>query len=217
MSTDPVAHTQVILLDCRTFRGPLKTGERRVGGPYYPDPNPEIPMLGEAQWAWLETQLRQPAEVRIVATGIQFIAEAAGQETWSNLPGERRRMIDLIAKTQANGVIFVSGDRHWADLSVQTEGVPYPLFALTVDGKLPHMGPGTPYPGLGPWRPLERRVTLCDAVGSLEEQPVPGPSTTAWARSSLSRPRRTPGPTYANGPTTVPSPSFSRLNHCTMR
>ncbi len=39
--------------------------------------------------------------------------------------------IDLIAKTHANGVIFVSGDRHWADLSVQAEDAPYPLFDLT--------------------------------------------------------------------------------------
>ncbi len=122
---------QVILLDCRYFRGELKTGERRVGGPYYPDANPAIPMLGEAQWAWLESEFRKPAALRILATGIQFIAEAVGQETWSNLPSERQRMIDLITKTKANGVIFVSGDRHWADLSIQTEGVPYSLIDLT--------------------------------------------------------------------------------------
>ena len=88
-------------------------------------------MLGEEQWTWLEEQLRQPAEVRIIATSIQFIAEAAGQETWSNLPAERQRLIDLIAKTQAAGVVFVSGDRHWSDLSVQREKVPYPLYDLT--------------------------------------------------------------------------------------
>lgn len=122
---------QLILLDCRYFRGPLKTGERRIGGKYYPDDNPEITMLGDAQWKWLEGELREPAELRIIATGIQFIAEAAGQETWSNLPVERQRMIDLIAKTKANGVVFVSGDRHWADLSMQSEDVPYPLYDLT--------------------------------------------------------------------------------------
>ena len=122
---------QIILLDTRYFRGPLKTGERRVGGPYYPEDDPSVPMLGEAQWQWLEEQLKQPAELRIIASSIQFIAEAAGQETWSNLPAERQRLIDLIAKTGAAGILFLSGDRHWSDLSVQRENVPYPLYDLT--------------------------------------------------------------------------------------
>ncbi|MDF1853621.1 MAG: alkaline phosphatase D family protein [Verrucomicrobiales bacterium] len=122
---------QIILLDTRYFRGPLQTGERRVGGPYYPNEDPAVPLLGEAQWQWLEEQLKQPAEIRVIASSIQFIAEAAGQETWSNLPSERQRLIDLIAKTGAAGVVFVSGDRHWSDLSVQREEVPYPLYDLT--------------------------------------------------------------------------------------
>lgn len=122
---------QIILLDTRYFRGPLKTGERRVGGPYYPEENPEVTMLGGDQWSWLEEQLRQPAEVRIIASSIQFIAEAAGQETWSNLPRERQRLIDLIARTGAKGVVFISGDRHWAELSAQVVDVPYPIYDLT--------------------------------------------------------------------------------------
>lgn len=122
---------QIILLDTRYFRGPLKTGERRVGGPYYPNDDASVTMLGKAQWRWLEEQLKQPAEIRIIATSIQFIAEAAGQETWSNLPAERQRMIDLIETTEAAGVVFLSGDRHWSDLSVQREGVPYPLYDFT--------------------------------------------------------------------------------------
>ncbi len=122
---------QIILLDTRYFRGPLKKGERRVGGKYYPDDNPAIPMLGEAQWKWLEEELKKPAEVRLIGSGIQIVPEAAGQETWSNLPKERQRLFDLIAKTGANGVVFLSGDRHWAELSCATEGTPYPLYDFT--------------------------------------------------------------------------------------
>lgn len=122
---------QVILLDARYFRGPLKKGEKRTGGSYYPDDDPSIPMLGEEQWKWLEEQFRKPAELRLVGTGIQLVAEAAGQETWSNLPRERQRFFDLVAKTNANGVIVLSGDRHWAELSCAKEGVPYPIYDLT--------------------------------------------------------------------------------------
>lgn len=123
---------QFIMLDTRYFRSPLKTGERRVGGKYYPDNSPELTMLGAAQWRWLEEQLRQPADLRIIGTSVQFVAEAAGQETWSNLPLQRQQLLDLIAKTKANGVLFISGDRHWADLSAQTDGdAPYPIYDLT--------------------------------------------------------------------------------------
>jgi len=88
-------------------------------------------MLGEAQWAWLGEELKKPAEVRLVVSSIQLVASAAGQETWANLPLERKRFYDLIAKTKANGVIVLSGDRHWAELSVEREGVPYPVRDLT--------------------------------------------------------------------------------------
>ncbi|MFT5468599.1 MAG: N-acyl-D-aspartate/D-glutamate deacylase [Verrucomicrobiales bacterium] len=123
---------QFIMLDTRYFRNPLKTGEPRVGGRYYPDDDPKLTMLGRAQWDWLEEQLRQPAELRIIGSSIQFVPEASGQEAWSNLPRQRQQVLDLIAKTKANGVVFISGDRHWADLSVQTDdGAPYPIYDLT--------------------------------------------------------------------------------------
>lgn len=122
---------QVILLDTRYFRSPLKKGEKRVGGSWVPDADPAKTMLGEAQWMWLERQLRQPAEVRIIASSIQFIAEDAGQETWSNLPRERQRMLDLLADTKANGVVFISGDRHWSELSALDGSLPYRLLDFT--------------------------------------------------------------------------------------
>ena len=122
---------QIILLDTRYFRGPLAKGERRVGGEYVPTEDQSVTMLGEMQWKWLEEQLRKPARVRLIASSIQFIAQDAGQETWSNLPHERRRLIELIGKTKANGVLIISGDRHWSELSAATKDVPYPLYDLT--------------------------------------------------------------------------------------
>ena len=122
---------QVILLDTRYFRSPLKKGERRVGGPYYPDNDASKTMLGKDQWQWLEQQLREPADIRIVATSIQAIAQDAGQETWSNLPRERDRLFKLIADTKANGLFFISGDRHWSELSATSEHTPYAFYDLT--------------------------------------------------------------------------------------
>lgn len=122
---------QVILLDTRYFRGPLKKGaERRVGGPYVPDPNPSVPLLGESQWKWLAEQLRQPADLRLIVTSIQCIASDAGQETWSNLPHERTRFFRLLRECSVKNAILLSGDRHWSELS-QTDAPGYPLYELT--------------------------------------------------------------------------------------
>ena len=122
---------QIIMLDTRFFRGPLKRGERRTGGPYYPNPDPTATMLGEQQWTWLEEQLQQPAELRLIGTSIQCIPEASGQETWSNLPVERQRFFDLMKSSKANGVLLLSGDRHWCEFSKLDRKGQYPLYEFT--------------------------------------------------------------------------------------
>ena len=136
---------QVILLDTRYFRSPLKRGaERRTGGPYTPDDSAEKTVLGEAQWKWLAKQLRVPAELRLIATSIQCIAEDDGQETWSNLPLERSRFFRLLTETKANGVVLISGDRHWSELSSVEDGLPYRLYDLTSSSLNQPHGRGTP-------------------------------------------------------------------------
>jgi len=127
----PGKRVQVIVLDTRYFRSPLVKGDKQVGGNWIPSDDPNRTMLGEAQWNWLREQLQKPAEVRIIASSIQCVAEAAGQEAWANLPRERQRLFDLIAETKADGVLIVSGDRHWAELSVEREAAPYAIYDLT--------------------------------------------------------------------------------------
>jgi alkaline phosphatase D len=114
---------QFILLDTRTNRSPLVEHGKGVRasaefpGPYAPTTDPAATVLGEAQWAWLEAELRKPAEVRLIASSIQFVGEEARYERWANFPAERLRFIRLINSTGASGVIFASGDRHRAELS----------------------------------------------------------------------------------------------------
>ena len=128
---------QVILLDTRTFRSPLRlTGEPGVPGkgPYLPDPDPARTMLGAAQWAWLRSQLLQPAELRLIVSSVQVLAEGHGWEGWDNLPLERTKLLGLIDETAARGVIFVSGDRHVGALYQRVTGVAYALSEITASG-----------------------------------------------------------------------------------
>jgi alkaline phosphatase D len=133
----PGQRVQVILLDTRSFRSPWKpTDQRNAPGKerYLPDPDPAKTMLGEAQWRWLEQQLRQPAEVRLIVSGIQVIADGHGWERWGNLPHERARLARLIGDTRAAGVVLLSGDRHIGALYRDTQGTPYPLYEITSSG-----------------------------------------------------------------------------------
>ena len=131
---------QVILLDTRTFRDPLKRNaakDRESGSfknDYQPDPDETKTLLGDAQWQWLQQVLQEPADLRIVCSSIQFGHEYNGWESWTNLPLEQQRMVDLIRRTQANGVIFISGDVHWGEISRRDWPDLYPLYDVTASG-----------------------------------------------------------------------------------
>jgi alkaline phosphatase D len=127
----PGQRVQVILLDTRYFRSPLKTA-----GPagYAPNTDPGATILGDAQWQWLEVQLRAPAELRLLVSSVQVVAEDHPYEKWMNFPRERQRLYDLIRDTKAGGVVILSGDRQLAELSQMDAGVGYPLYDLTSGG-----------------------------------------------------------------------------------
>jgi alkaline phosphatase D len=144
----PGKRVQVILLDTRSFRSQLrrvkKEEQKLVGGPYLPSLDESATMLGEAQWRWLEEELRKPAELRLIASSIQFVSEFSGAEAWANLPHEKQRMLELLGRTRAAGVLFVSGDRHWCELSRMPGPGGYPIYDLTASAMtVPHPR-GTP-------------------------------------------------------------------------
>ena len=128
---------QLICLDTRYFRSPLvKRGFKGKDvegstGPYTVNADPSTTILGEPQWTWLGEQLKHAARLRIIASSIQLIADDHHWEKWGNFPHERERMFQLIRDSKANGIIFLSGDRHRGEISVYEEGMPYPLFDIT--------------------------------------------------------------------------------------
>lgn len=127
---------QVIMLDTRYNRDPLERGPRGSwGGDYVPTRDTGTTILGEAQWKWLEERLEEPADVRVIASSIQVISDEHRYETWGNFPHERERLYRLIDRTDASGVVFISGDRHLMDISRDTgHGAPYPMWDFTSSG-----------------------------------------------------------------------------------
>ena len=103
-------------------------------GPYRRNPDHSATMLGERQWQWLERQLEVPAELRLFGSSVQVLADFTGWEAWANFARDRDRLFDLIRRKRANGVLFLSGDIHYAELSRQDVNVPYRLWDLTSSG-----------------------------------------------------------------------------------
>ena len=114
-----VGEVKVILLDCRYHRDDPS------------DPSGDI--LGEKQWTWLETILTESkASLHVIASGIQVLPEDHPYEKWMQLPKARERLFDIIVRSEANGVIFLSGDRHIAEISrIELEGLDYPIYDIT--------------------------------------------------------------------------------------
>jgi len=127
---------QVIVLDTRTFRDDLLRNDRVAPhkNDYRPNPDPDSTLLGDEQWAWLEEQLLIQADVRIIASSIQFGHEYNGWESWTNVPHERERLLEVIRRTGTSGVLFISGDVHWGEISrLEADGL-YPIYDVTSSG-----------------------------------------------------------------------------------
>ena len=133
---------QIILLDNRTFRDDLvrfPKGQKIPGRFFYrPDYLPHTDdskaFLGEEQWSWLEGELKKKADLRVIASGSQFSHEYNGYESWTNFPHEQERLIQLIKKTKANHLLFISGDVHYAEVSKFEHPDCYPIYDVTSSG-----------------------------------------------------------------------------------
>ena len=102
----PGKRLQIILLDTRYFRSPLKSKASGSDEDYIPNTDPNATILGEKQWKWLEEQLLIPAQVRIIASSIQVVGADHGGEKWANFPNERKRLFDLVWNTRVTGILF---------------------------------------------------------------------------------------------------------------
>ena len=76
-------------------------------------------MLGEKQFAWLKRELTaSKAKLKFIAGG--SVIETGGPlDSWASYPAERRALLDFVK--EMDGVIFLSGDRHFT-AGYQVEG-----------------------------------------------------------------------------------------------
>jgi alkaline phosphatase D len=100
------ADVDFFLLDDRSFRVSPKVVTAKPA------------ILGQAQIDRLIQMLKySDASFKIVAMGGQFLNTAAVFENYATVPEERQQLIDRIGQEGITGVIFLTGDRHFAELS----------------------------------------------------------------------------------------------------
>jgi alkaline phosphatase D len=120
-STFSWGDAQFFLLDDRFFKTPNNriTGERTI--------------LGNAQLEWLINALSfSKASFKVIVIGGQVLNSVAEKENYSNYPKEKEKLLQEIVENKIKGVFFISGDRHFTELSeVQRENT-YSLFDWTV-------------------------------------------------------------------------------------
>ncbi|GLD93162.1 hypothetical protein PINS_up001754 [Pythium insidiosum] len=76
--------------------------------------------LGETQWRWLEQELlTSTAAFNVIVSGIQILPADRffGAESWSRFPHQRERLLELLLRSNAKGVILLSGDVHFAEIN----------------------------------------------------------------------------------------------------
>ncbi|GLT74533.1 hypothetical protein SLA2020_463230 [Shorea laevis] len=118
---------KIILLDTRYHRDPLSS---------------DGTILGASQWTWLEKELMGPASaITIIGSSIQVISNISAttgpllhSESWGRFPKERDRLFRLIANSKRDGVLFISGDVHFGEITRYDCATGYPLYDITSSG-----------------------------------------------------------------------------------
>ncbi|KAF0172423.1 MAG: alkaline phosphatase family protein [Hyphomonadaceae bacterium] len=103
-----------------------------IRGPYAASRAADATMLGEAQWAWLEEELKKPAALRLIGSTLQVLAKGSGWEGWENYPADVARLHKAIGT--ATNVILLSGDVHYGEISKFDREGAAPLWELTSSG-----------------------------------------------------------------------------------
>ena len=99
---------------------------------YYRQPEGDSArMLGEDQMVWLKNKLlMSDASFKFIAIGTQVLNDNVFGETYKQYPKERQELFDFITKNNIKGVIFLTGDKHYAEINrMEVNG--YPIIDFT--------------------------------------------------------------------------------------
>ena len=111
----------IFLLDDRWYR----SANRAIDGP-------DKTMFGAPQLNWLRNALiYSQAPVKLVVNGSQMWNRVNRFEGWNHFATEQRAFADWLLAQRIDGVVFLSGDRHFTELLKVSRPGTYPLYEFT--------------------------------------------------------------------------------------
>lgn len=84
---------------------------------YFKNLDPEYPMLGKAQWDWLENELEHSeAKIHFIVSGLPVVSKQIPfTEEWGE-GKDLNRMLNLLQRNKPKGVVFLVGDKHFSSI-----------------------------------------------------------------------------------------------------
>lgn len=99
------------------------TNERKIkiillDNRYFKDLEKSAPLLGEAQWSWLEAELNSSdASLHFINSSLSILSPSTPRsEEWGDYPKEVRRLKNLLKEYKVKAPIFLTGDKHFASI-----------------------------------------------------------------------------------------------------
>ena len=78
-------------------------------------------MYGKPQMDWLKEGIKNStASVKFIVGGSQFLVHSGGED-WGDYPEEKNDFLAFIKEEKIEGLVFLSGDRHFAELTILEE------------------------------------------------------------------------------------------------
>ncbi|KAG9158146.1 hypothetical protein Leryth_000292 [Lithospermum erythrorhizon] len=91
---------------------------------------------------WIRAGLNSPkTALTVIGSSIQVISNLSAStrplfstESWGRFPKERAHLFKLLSETKREGVIFISGDVHFGEISRYDGASGYPIYDITASG-----------------------------------------------------------------------------------
>ncbi len=94
--------------------------------------DPDKPYLGKAQLDWLKDNLTTSyATFKIIVVGNQVTNVHCRHEAYPRFQNEYRELMSWLRQSEVEGVLFLSGDRHFTELLKTERPGAYPLYEFT--------------------------------------------------------------------------------------
>ncbi len=84
---------------------------------YFKNLEPGYPMLGKKQWQWLEAELTNSvAKIHFIVSGLPVTSPLIPYTNEWAETSDLNRMLELLKRTKAKGVVFLTGDKHFSSI-----------------------------------------------------------------------------------------------------